>query len=99
MSSSGMNPPGIDFPRIPIATIIMTTNITPLVSLRATMRVNPRYEAVDLSKALLNNLKKAPNGPRYGFRFLSSSEHRAGLSVNALTEEKHTETATVTANC
>jgi hypothetical protein len=54
---------------------------------------------VDLSKALLNLPKNIPNKPRDGVRFLSNREHKAGLKVNALMDEKSTETATVMANC
>ena len=77
----------------------ITINISPMVILRVTIRVKPIYALVDLSKTLLKILKNIPNGPRYGFCFLSKSEHRAGLRVNALTDENTTETATVMANC
>ena len=94
-----MNPPGTIFPKNPMATEIIRINTTPMEIFRATTFVKPTYALVDLSKTLLNSLKKAPNGPRMGFCFLSSKAHRAGLRVRAFTDENNTDTATVMANC
>jgi len=78
---------------------MITIKTMPRVSFLAITLVKLIYESVDLSKALLKRPKNFPSGPRMGLGFLKRREHRAGLRVKALRDEKSTDIVTVMANC
>ena len=99
ISSSGIKPPGTNFPNITAPRVIITINITLLLSFLVTILVKLIYESVVLSIHLLNTPKNLPRIPVYLTGFFNNIEAKAGLSVKAFTEDTITDTTIVIANC